>query len=185
MASLECCQYIGDQHIMLKFKVHVNECVIHTCIMVDECNGIMVLWYYVPPETGVRLLLWLLNGYGKDKGWDTSDPSSLTCICAFTRHLHPHWNIHDRNIHKYLIGFDDHNHSIAKPHASSPFLNKRDGMFHGDHVVALKAFYRITCLFLAFGHIILLPRATYMWSLAILWCMSPTAHYQLASILLS
>jgi hypothetical protein len=64
------------------------------------------------------------------------------------------------------------------PHASSPFLNKRDDMFHGDHVAALRLF---------------LESHVYSWPLAILFsCLGQLTcgawqyydTYQLASILL-
>jgi hypothetical protein len=63
-------------------------------------------------------------------------------------------------------------HNNGKPRAPLLFLNKRDATFHEDLVVALilrTTFLRITsCLFLAFGHIFLLPRVSGRWSLAML-----------------
>ena len=60
----------------------------------------------------------------------------------------------------------------GKPRAPLPLLNKRDTMFREDLVMALRlrpSFLRFTsCLFLAFDHIILQPRVSGRWSLAML-----------------
>lgn len=64
-----------------------------------------------------------------------------------------------------------------KPHASSPALNQRGVMFHGNLVMTSRSqpsFFEITsCLCLALGQIILLPRLSGMWSLAMLLMRCP------------
>ena len=64
-----------------------------------------------------------------------------------------------------------------KPHASSPTLKQRGFMFHGNLVKTSRSqpsFFEITtCLCLALGQIILLPRLSGMWSLAMLLMRCP------------